>query len=160
LRPDEKLGIDWGTLNDCLGAVGAWRKYHERSLLWNEFSLRQFEVRSFQQVRSCDLPLCQLADLFAGIAAFTRTRHDLVLAWIQHQTGQRSLLDGDVSLNLTNRERERMPVLSHLNARAKAWRLGLSLKTRGYFNTPNPENPLNFWHYMPQHDADRAPVRG
>src|SRR5207302_10095741 len=29
LRPDERLGIDWNTLQECLLKVGAWRKYYE-----------------------------------------------------------------------------------------------------------------------------------
>jgi hypothetical protein len=159
LRPDEKLGIDWGTLQDCLSAVGAWRKYYERTLLSDEFSIKQFDVKSLRQVRSCDLPLCQVADLFAGMAAFCRTHHDLVRGWLRQQSGQQSLFAAAPQRRLTNREKERMPVISHFDKRAKARRLGVSLHTHGYFSTPNPANPVNFWHYVPQHSRDRAPTR-
>jgi hypothetical protein len=61
---------------------------------------------------------------------------------------------------LTNRDKARLPVILHLNRRSKSHRLGVSLSTHGYLRTPNPANPLNFWHYTPQHDEDRAPTRG
>jgi hypothetical protein len=159
LRPDEKLGIEWNTLQQCLGAVGAWRKYYEQTLLADEFSLAQFDVRSLKQVHSCDLPLCQLADLFAGMAAFSRSQPALIRAWRAQESGQQTLLPNESVPALSNRERERLPVIAYLSHRAKARRLGVSLDTRGYLHTPNPANPINFWHYMPQHANDRAPTR-
>lgn len=33
LRPDEKLGVDWDTLQECLHSVGAWKKYYDMPLL-------------------------------------------------------------------------------------------------------------------------------
>jgi hypothetical protein len=159
LRPDEKLGIDWPTLYDCLSCSGAWRHYRDHPVLIEEFSIAHFEVKSLEQARSCDLPLCQLADLFAGMAAFTRTKPELVRTWLAQSSGQGSLLDEPSVVRLSNSEQERLAVISHFNARAKALRLGVSLRTAGYLRTPDPANPLNFWHYTPQHFKDRAPTR-
>ncbi len=51
-------------------------------------------------------PLSQLADLLAGMAAYTRSRP----------------------------------------------------AANGYLRTADPKQPINFWHYQPQHPADKAPV--
>lgn len=59
----------------------------------------------------------------------------------------------------SNREKFRFEVMQHLDGQCKSKRLGVSLKTNKCFSTPNHENPINFWHYLPQHDSDRAPIR-
>jgi hypothetical protein len=159
LRPDEKLGVNWNTLRECLACAGPWRRYQEEPLLAEAFSLKHFNVQTLEQVQSCDLPLCQVADLFAGMAAFTRTRPDRVLAWIRKETGQFSLFDGEPEVKYTNSETARLPVVVRLSDRARALGLGVSLNTTGYLQTLDPRNPLNFWHYVPQHSADRAPTR-
>ena len=159
LRPDEKLGIDWATLQDCLASKGAWRRYRDHPVLIEEFSLAHFKVESLKQARSCELPLCQVADLFAGMAAFARTKSDLVRTWLAQTSGQQTFLDDSPAAKYSASERERLPVIGHLNKRAKALRLGVSLGTAGYLQTHDPTNPLNFWHYTPQHFKDRAPTR-
>jgi hypothetical protein len=159
LRPDERLGIDWQTLQDCLASVGAWRTFHEKSLLADGFSLAHFHLRTLKQVRSCDQPLCQLADLFAGVAAYTRSKPAHVEAWSLKESGQISLFEAsEPSVAYSGRDKERLPVVLRLGQRAKALGLGVSLNTTGYLRTLDPTNPLNFWHYVPQHPADRAPT--
>ena len=63
-------------------------------------------IRTFRQVDSEATPLSQLADLLAGMAAYTRSRP----------------------------------------------------AAHGYLRTADPKQPINFWHYQPQHPADKAPV--
>jgi hypothetical protein len=159
LRPDEKLGIDWQTLQDCLGCVGDWRRYTQLPLLSQEFSVAQFHVRSLKQLHSCDLPLCQLADLFAGMAAYTRSKPELVQAWIRTTSGQHAIFEEPDVIRWSNADKNRLPVILHLKQRAVSLRLGVSLNTEGYLKTPDPSRPVNFWHYVPQSAADRAPTR-
>lgn len=159
LRPDEKMGIDWGTLQKCLSGAGSRKKFYGATLLSEEFSVAQFQVRSLDQVRSCDRPICQLADLFAGMAAYSRTHVGKVSAWMLKESRQIPLLDDGPAQTLSNADRERLPVIAHLNHRCKAQKLGLSLRSSGYLQTPNPTGPLNIWHYKPQHQTDRAPTK-
>jgi len=49
--------------------------------------------------------------------------------------------------------------LAEFNAACKSKKLGVSLKTHRGLRTLNPESPINFWWYEPQHDADRAPTK-
>lgn len=39
----------------------------------------------------------------------------------------------------------------------KQKRLGVSLQDSIGLETPNPNNPINFWPYTPQHEYDKTP---
>lgn len=159
LYPDEKIEIDWDTINQCLTAIGHRRQYIESPLLGNFFADPYYKVKEFQQVESHKEPCCQIADLFAGLAVFSRTHYDLFNKW-KMQSRPTLGLWSEPEVKTTNREENRFQVLRRFNAGCKSRKLGVSLKTRGYLYTPNPKNPINFWHYEPQHNKDKAPIRG
>jgi len=46
-----------------------------------------------------------------------------------------------------------------INIQCKKRKLGVSLETKRCFSTPNPNNPINFWYYKPQHKMDKAPIK-
>src|SRR6266516_2834685 len=81
LLPDEKLDVDWDTVGDCLQSVGKWKKYFEHPLLNEAFSEQFFRLERLQTVQSHREPACQLADLFAGLAAFSRTMAPQYAKW-------------------------------------------------------------------------------
>jgi hypothetical protein len=116
----------------------------------------RFVVRSFEAVDSADVPLCQLADFFAGVATFTRTRAAAVRSWMADESGQSSLFE-EVDMQLSNRDRERLPVVKHLYDHCTRTRQGVSLLTNGYLHSPRGGAAVNFWHYEPQRADDRAP---
>ena len=160
LLPDEKLDVDWDTLEDCLQSVGKWRKYFEHPLLNETFSEQFFRLERLQTVHSDSEPACQLADLFAGLAAFSRSMAPHYARWRRDASDQQSLFPSTSgNPSFSNSERERFVVLDHFAERCRSMTLGVSLRTRGYLMTHNPENPINFWHYEPQHQLDRAPTR-
>lgn len=159
LRPDERVDVDWETIRSCLANVGAWRRYFEHPLLKESFSERLFNVRTLREVESAEAPLCQLADLFAGIAPYSRSKAETIVRWLRHSAVQYDLFESAPQIHLSRRDRERLPVLKHLYDRCKRARLGVSLASWGYLQTRDPSRPLNFWHYMPQHEHDRAPTR-
>jgi hypothetical protein len=157
IRPDERLDIDWETIRACLSSVGGWKRYFESPLLGESLSVASFQIRSFREARSVETPLCQLADLFAGMGAYSRLRCRDLKLWLEEQSGQVDLF-GRPEAVLTGRDKERFPVIKHLSELCEAQKLGVSLEAKGYLRTLDPRNPINFWHYTPQHDADRAPT--
>ena len=160
LRPDERIDIEWANLHACLESVGAWRTHFRQPLLRQEFSERFFRVRSLREVDSREVPLVQLADLFAGLAPYSREKARMIPGWLSQYSGQAELFEKPHDWpDLSASDRERVALLHHLNGRCKARRLGVSLRTSGYLATRDPKRPLNFWHYVPQHDKDRAPIR-
>jgi len=157
LRPDERVDVDWRTLKSCLGSVGRWPRYLG-SLLDTSYSDQFFDVH-VQQVASDQCRLCQLADLFAGMGAYSRERAETMKALKRESSGQLALIDGDEKPPASQRDTERFRVISHLYDRCRERKLGVSFETEGYLRTRDPRNPVNFWHYEPQSDKDKAPTR-
>lgn len=159
LRPDERLDIDWDTIRSCLTSVGGWKTYFESPLLGESISIARFAVKSFRQVASAETPLCQVADVFAGMAAYARLKQSTIRVWMEEQSGQTSLFEGPGSaLALSGRDRERLPVIKSFYESCRGRALGVSLRTAGYLRTRDPHRPINFWHYTPQHESDKAPT--
>lgn len=158
--PDERLGTDWATLKDCLSSVGAWLRRFDFPLLRDAHSELSFRIRELTPVQSHLTPLVQVADLFAGMAAFSRKHEDDFRAWTAATDPQQDIFGNPEKPSLSNRLRERFSLVPQFADKCRARRLGVSLRTNGYLLTPNPTQPLNFWHYVPQHERDRAPRRG
>ena len=106
-------------------------------------------------------PLIQLADLFAGIGRFSRETSQTCLRWLEAEgrKNQLPLLEPILEVETNRAEQNRFKLIGNLHSLCKQRRLGVSLSYRGYLWTPRPGNPINFWHYQPQHENDRAPVR-
>jgi len=160
IRPDERLEIDWDTVNDCLHNVGRWREFLENPLFGSQWSETNFEIKTFKQVKSHEQACCQVADLFAGISVFSDKIFTKFQMWRRHAAGQSSLFEDENNQQLTNSEQERFPVLKRLIDLCKSQTLGVSFESHQHLSTPNPNNPINFWWYKPQHMEDKAPVKG
>jgi hypothetical protein len=158
IYPDKRIDIDWASVRDCLRAVGGKVEVIELPLL-NEFFLDQYyHIEKFNEVESQDHPCCQVADLFAGLAVFSKTHYRLYKEWAKKRMPSLGLFQ-ESSLTTTNREENRFDVLKYLNECCKEKKLGVSLDTFSCLFTPNPQRPINFWHYKPQHDQDKAPTK-
>lgn len=159
LYPDERMGIDWGTIKDCLRNAGKWREYFESQLFGDAFSEQFFHIRDLDQVDSKKVPCCQIADLFAGMAVFSKNCYDKFDKWCRLQNPQFCLFEQQEKFDFTNRERERFTVLKPFVEECKCLKLGVSIKKNKCLHTFDPTNPLNFWSYTPQHQYDKAPTR-
>ncbi|MGQ9526078.1 MAG: DUF3800 domain-containing protein [Armatimonadota bacterium] len=164
LHPDEHTAMDWETVKDCLENVGE-RPEMERSLhTEGRFRIRlqkEFSLQEILPLQSAEHPLLQMADLFAGMAVFSRDKFDEYQAWLRAGSKQSRLFE-DVpdAVYPSHSSRERFKVLRRFKECCKLRKLGVSLKTKRGLWTPKPENPLNFWLYEPQCPEDKAPTRG
>ena len=157
--PDERLEIDWNTIRDCLSHAGNWREYFEHPLLQSEFSEHFFNIIEFEQTNSDTELGTQVADLFAGMAAFSRAQATTFAQWRSSSSDQAHLFEATPSPSLSKRLGERFQLIDRFDVCCKARKHGVSLRTYGYLVTMDPSHPINFWHYVPQHHADRAPTR-
>jgi hypothetical protein len=164
LRPDEQTAVAWDTLETFVDSQGL--SVDVKGPLIPPGSLRrrfrrEFRVEEIVPCESGSEPIAQLADLFAGLAVYSRQCFNRYEAW-HHDSGTRPTLFPDDLLEgvtLSNSDRERCQVLEKLDARCKALRLGVGLMGSRGLKTRDPRRPINFWWYEPQHDADRAPTR-
>ncbi|MBX5447065.1 MAG: DUF3800 domain-containing protein [Acidothermus cellulolyticus] len=122
---------------------------------------RDFAIEDIEPVQSENYPLLQLADLFAGIAIFSRTNFDEYQDWLTRNSSQIALFDeAKATTRPSNRSAQRFQVLKKFDDLCKHKKLGVSLNGTGGLQTRNPRQPINFWSYMPQHHKDKAPKKG
>jgi hypothetical protein len=157
--PDEREGVDWSTIAECLVNVGQWKSYVEHTLLDPEWRGPLYNLLTLKECDSRQEPLCQVADLFAGLGVYSRKHFVEYCAWYKREGSQRPLLPCEETSGISNSQHERFKLLSLLNTECKRRKIGVSLRTRKGFWTPNPSSPINFWLYEPQHGEDRAPIR-
>lgn len=164
LHPDEHTAMDWETVKDCLENVAETVEMASPDLIEPRFRLRlrrEFGLEEIMPVSSRDHPLLQLADLFAGMAVFSRDKFQEYQKWFPTAGAQFPLfIDDEDTSDLTRSMKERFHVLREFDSLCKERRLGVSLKSKKGLWTPDPKNPLNFWFYKPQHPEDKAPRRG
>ncbi len=153
--PDQRNGIDWKTIHSCLSTVGDRREL-DHSLFGFFFSESYYQISSFCEQDSKKQILIQVADLFSGLGVFSKSSFSTYSAWKRVQVP--SLFDTE-EVSVTNSESFRFKLLSKFDAICKSEKLGVSLETKQCLSTYNPQNPINFWHYEPQHENDKAPVR-
>jgi hypothetical protein len=114
-------------------------------------------IKEIEEVQSHHEPLVQVADLFAGLAVYSRKSYDLFECWLKERD-----LGPDIAptsgMNLSNSDRERCEVLADFDEHCKTKKIGVSLKRLRGLRTFNPTRPINFWWYEPQTDLDKAPI--
>jgi hypothetical protein len=164
LHPDEHTVLDWETVKDCLEAKSTSIEVDCTLFPVGGFKVslrREFGIEEIQPVSSGDHPLLQLADLFAGLAVFSREKFPEYQMWNEATSQQKRLFDeADAAKDPSRSSRERFMLLNEFDALCKQKRLGVSLKTNRGLWTPKPQNPINFWIYEPQHPEDKAPQKG
>ncbi|MDY6853212.1 MAG: hypothetical protein SWO11_00675 [Thermodesulfobacteriota bacterium] len=74
--PDEKMGIDWITVHDCLNSVGRWHYYIVSPLFCNFFSDPYYTIKRFEEIDSKLALSCQVSGLFAGISVFSQNSYE------------------------------------------------------------------------------------
>ncbi len=168
-RPDKQTVIGWMTIQACLDNVAT---SIDRSPLgqggFRLQLLREFSIEEIRPITSTEHPpLLQIADLFAGLAVFSREKFEEYKEWKLTSEGQSRLyqfsqtnISNHCTKNPSRKDIERFSVLQHFDLLCKKHKMGVSLEKRKGLWTPNPENPINFWLYEPQHPLDKAPTRG
>lgn len=161
LIPDENSAIDW---QDIIRYLNNTRLHKPRFLgLFQDSSSSPFI--KFQEISprcSTDEPLIQLADLFAGMAAFCRWNGEGYVKWERREQSkpQPTLFElveeGDETSRAT---KVRFGLIRLFDSQCKKHKLGVSIHSNCCLWTPNKNNPINFWNYEPQHTLDKAPVK-
>jgi uncharacterized protein DUF3800 len=117
---------------------------------------RRAQVHSIREVESHQEPLIQVADLFVGMAIYSRASFGVFeqwnnLRWAVHDSPQGTP-------KLSNADRERCYVLYEFYQRCKEERLGVGLMHSQGLRTRDPSRRLNFWWYESQGSYDQAPI--
>lgn len=171
LYPDENTAMDWDSVRDYLDRADTEIEVYRDLFTGGKFRLRlirEFQIYEIKPVSSACNPLLQLADLFAGLAVFSREHYDALAQWRRERETQLTLFasedseDGDGlggTKTVSRSIRERCYVLDHFDKLCKSRKLGVSLKTERGLRTFDHRKPINFWPYTPQHPLDKAPTK-
>lgn len=163
LYPDEHTAMDWETVKDCLDARSANIEIEQSLFTRSTFRTRlerEFSIEEINASKSGEHVLLQLADLFAGLAVFSKDKYDDYQSWLKAASPQQLLFKEDAEVpNPSLSSKERFPVLKAFYEACKQRKLGVSLRKKCGLWTPDPKKPINFWLYEPQHPEDKAPSK-
>lgn len=162
LYPDENTGMNWDTIEDFLDKVSTTAEIQNDLFTKSRFKFRlknEFNIEKIIPCDSKDQPIIQLADLYVGMAIYSRMCYPKYCYWLNSR--QPSLFNNEINstIKLSRADKERCRLLFEFNRMCKEHRLGVSLDTHGGLRTFNPRNSINFWWYEPQHELDKAPLR-
>jgi hypothetical protein len=160
LYPDEQDSIDWDRVHDFLDGAGMRSRFQKNvdALTYRMRFEKDFRVVQIVPSKSEVEPLIQVADLLAGMAAFSRTHIATYRRWKDRESGQGNFFEAEEQ-TFSGGEREKCAVLSDFRHRCHGYALLVSLNSTNGLQTRDPRIALNFWHYEPQREADKAPTR-
>ena len=158
IRPDERGEIDWVTIKECLTNIG--RRSSEQSLFREYYSESTFKVDSFTEKDSTKEILIQIADLFSGMASYSKLYFNEYQEWKKQSFEQKQLFLFETPIvRLTNKKIYCSRLLDYFNKECKLNKMGVSLEKAKCLRSYKPFSPINFWPYQPQGDYDKAPTK-
>ena len=161
LFPDENSAINWEEIRNYLNNT---RISYPKPPLLPLFEEENYKINFIEitQQDSKNEPIIQLADLYAGLARFSRKNKDKCISLIENSKNRRNLFPNGHPKkkdDVSKADKVKVDLIKLLNDKCKEFKLGVSLEKKGYLWTPNPNNFINFWNYETQHDQDKAPVK-
>ena len=158
--PDRHTDMNWDTLEECLGYSSRRTRNSgvQRSLADQEESNGTKPIVT--EVISSSEPVVQIADLFAGLAAFSWNERKQYDQWKMDQLGQGEMFVDDATARLSNSQKYKACVLREFESLCSRNHLTTGVRKGEGLRTRNPANQINFWLYVPQAAEDKAPTRG
>lgn len=156
--PDERTDMDWQTLEDCL-QYPSKKTRRSGQFRIDPKAVTRPSVISVNQVTSSARPLVQVADLFAGLAAFSWNSRDAYGRWQLQESGQMNLFGDNEPTSLSPGDTYKARTLQFLDDINRNMRLGIRYSPNDGLKSSAPIKPLNFWFYRPQSPEDKAPQK-
>jgi hypothetical protein len=129
LHPDEQDSIDWDRVHDFLDGAGTRSRFQKTGALTLRLRFeKDFRIVQIVPSKSEVEPLIQVADLLAGMAAFSRTHIATYRRWRDRESGQDHLFDKEEQA-FSGGEREKCAVLSDFRHRCHRCALRVSLNS-------------------------------
>ena len=161
IRGDQRTDTDWHTLEDCLKGFDRREKRGLQSGLRTKVPVRNPRIQ-VEQGESVNEPMIQVADLFAGVAAFSWTiSHDKPTyhEWKATANGQGMLIPNSEVPTISRKAESRYNILNHIVQMELPYvkiYAGEGLRTHPW---DAQKSRINFWLYEPQSERDKAPTR-
>jgi len=161
IRPDEMSQLDWNIvkyhINRKRFSVRDDRNLFEVDCI--PALIQRYDLRLIEPCSSIADPLVQLADLLAGMSAFSAENFGKFIYWRREQKGQQLSIFND-ALVLTEGEKTKCEVLDYFDKKCKELKLQVGLESAMGLHSHGPRRPFNFWLYQSQGMYDKAPTKG
>lgn len=154
--PDIQSSINWNNMNNCIR-----NKKHTcvQDLFYSNPEFENVNLEEIEPAKSQKHSLIQIADLFAGMGAYSWGSFETYLKWKDIINNQPSLFPNSTNTRLSPSEKERFIVISDFNKKCKNRSMQIAFESTRGFKSYVPKNFINFWMYEPQHDKDKAPTK-
>lgn len=130
-----------------------WRVYPDEqdALDWVAIAATAPHIERIMPSVSHHEPLIQLADVFVGLAVFSRASFDVYEQWlVDHPTnGDEPESEDEAPERISGSLRQRLLILDSWYTLAKARSLGVSLRSQRGLKTYQPDAPITFAWYSP-----------
>lgn len=162
--PDEHSEYEYQKIIRYLNKTKVPRRKEPYILaLFREESI-PFNFIEVKQQKSEKQPLIQLADIFAGFACFSREKSDEFKIYKNQKENKKqpSLFTENIDkteLELKKANLNRFQIIEFIKESFERKGISVSLNKNNYLKTFDPAIPVNFWHYEPQGDYDKAPTK-
>ncbi len=157
---DEQRQMDWDELKDYIDYASS--RLYTSTILGDQYDLEwlrnnpfKYSVEEIQPVISEAEPFVQIADIFAGAAAYSHNESSRLLEWLAYDAPQhppdgvfqRPLsLDVLEPMSLTRREINRFKFIKYIQDCCKSEVYQVSLRTKKGFHTFCADSPINFFY--------------
>jgi hypothetical protein len=164
--PDENTCLDWNKVENhlfrkgktAISELGLPSPDLEYDPLFGNFLKSNFNIYQITAADSKEMCLCQLADLFAGIACFSKQNGSRYDSW-KGGLGYSQGLFEECKESFSPGESEKLAIMLHAENAIHRCGHSVSLSRDDGFITKNPKCPLNFWWYKSKSIYDKAPSK-
>lgn len=158
--PDELTSVDWN--KDVVPYIERTnldkkRNNDEETLFGVLKNIRFSNVRKCSELESCECPILQLADLFAGIIRLSFEKSEKFCSWYYDKINGSSLFNELIPLSKS--EIAKFEAMYHFKKLCDHYSMGLNLSDDKHFKVFNKRCGLWIWFYKPQGDYDKAPTK-
>jgi len=160
--PDEHTEFEYKKIIDYLNLTKTPRTEPSIITLFKQERIN-FNFTKVESQKSNENHLIQLCDIFAGFASFSRERSKEFKSWNIKKKDKNNLTlfddqnsDEDENAKSTTK---RFEIIEHISNKCKNRNISISLNTNNYLKTYDKNLSINFWHYEPQGDYDKAPTK-
>ncbi len=141
---------------DATVAAPYWRVFPDEqgALDWAAIAASALHIERIIPSVSHDEPLIQVADLFVGLAIFSRTAFDQYEDWLKNGATDPAAPTEEANApeQTSGSLRQRLLILDAFYTQTKARSLGVSLRSQRGLKTYQPNAPITFAWYTPSGD--------
>jgi len=155
---DEQHQVDWKELDEYLdwGSMNTYSQtifglYYD--IDWLKKNSSKYSADPVQLVKSDQEPLVQIADIFAGMAAYSHNKGNKLVEWLKVDAPQTSNNDARQlsfkflnKTSITGRELWRNRFIKYVQDKCKSKNYQVSINNKKGLHTFRPSSPFNFFY--------------